>query len=228
LESKKSDHLFAKYVLNKMYLCRIINLAMSTDLTNNLISKISALLNEARNKVATAVNQTMVLTYFEIGRIIVEEEQNGKERAGYGKQLLKSISARLSSEFGRGFSEDNLGNMRKFYLVYSNQNTISETVSRNSENSQTASLEFKLSWSHYIKLMRIDDPNERKFYEIEAHKNNWSLRELQRQYDTALYTRLAISRNKDEVLALSTKGQIIETPKDSIKDPYILEFLGLP
>lgn len=201
---------------------------MSTDLTNSLIGKISALLNEARNKVATAVNQTMVLTYFEIGRIIVEEEQNGKERAGYGKQLLKSISARLSSEFGRGFSEDNLGNMRKFYLIYSNQNTISETVSRNSENLQIASLEFKLSWSHYIKLMRIDDPNERRFYEIEAHKNNWSLRELQRQYDTALYTRLALSRSKDEILALSKKGQIIETPKDSIKDPYILEFLGLP
>ena len=87
---------------------------------------------------------------------------------------------------------------------------------------------FKLSWSHYLKLMRINDENERKFYEIEAYKNNWSLRELQRQYDTALYTRLALSRNKKQVLELAEKGQIIEMPKDTIKDPYILEFLGLP
>jgi predicted nuclease of restriction endonuclease-like (RecB) superfamily len=104
--------------------------------------------------------------------------------------------------------------MRQFYLVYSKGQTLSD--------------EFKLSWSHYLKLIRIDDENERRFYEIESAKNNWSLRELQRQYDSALFTRLALSRDKTKILELSTKGQILETPKDAIKDPYILEFLGLP
>ncbi len=104
--------------------------------------------------------------------------------------------------------------MRQFYLIYS--------------KSQTLSDEFKLSWSHYLKLMRIEDDNERKFYEIESVKNNWSLRELQRQYDSALYIRLSLSRDKSKTLELSIKGQVIEKPKDAIKDPYILEFLGLP
>ena len=137
------------------------------------------------------VNQTMVLTYFEIGRMIVEEEQDGKERAGYGKQILKELSKVLSKEFGKGFSVDNLENMRRFYLAYRK----SETTSRN----------FTLGWSHYLKLMRINDESERKFYEIESHKNNWSVRELQRQFDSALYTRLVLSRDKDKVKELSKK-----------------------
>lgn len=189
-------------------------------------SQIVDLLQSARSKVVRTVNQTMVLTYFEIGRMIVEEEQDGKERSEYGKQILKELSKVLTNEFGKGFSVDNLENMRRFYLVYGK----SETLSRISENaiSESSSRNFDLSWSHYLKLIRIDDENERKFYEIEAYKNNWSVRELQRQFDSALYTRLALSRNKDKVKELSEKGLMLEKPKDAIKDPYILEFIGLP
>ncbi|MPM85609.1 putative nuclease YhcG [bioreactor metagenome] len=156
----------------------------------------------------------MVTTYFEIGRMIVEEEQKGKERAEYGQQLINELSYKLSTEFGKGFSPTNIKQMRSFYLIYSKGQTVSD--------------EFNLSWSHYLKLMRIDDENERRFYEIETYKNNWSLRELQRQYDSALYTRLALSRDKKKVIELSEKGLIIEKPKDAIKDPYVLEFIGLP
>lgn len=189
-------------------------------------SQIVELLQSARNKVVRAVNQTMVLTYFEIGKMLVEEEQEGKERADYGKQILKELSKVLTKEFGKGFSVDNLENMRRFYFVYGK----SETLSRISENaiSEITSRNFNLSWSHYLKLMRIDDENERKFYEIEAFKNNWSVRELQRQFDSALYTRLVLSRDKEKVKELSEKGLVLEKPKDAIKDPYILEFMGLP
>lgn len=193
---------------------------------SGLSVKILDLLNDARQRVVQTVNHTMVLTYFEIGRMIVEEEQSGNERAGYGKQLLINLSKDLSKEFGKGFSEDNLSNMRRFYLVYSNK--ISETVFRKSEIGQTMSHEFRLSWSHYLKLMRIDDEAERGFYEVESYKNNWSLRELNRQYDSALFTRLALSKSKTEVLKLSQQGQILEKPQDAIKDPYVLEFIGLP
>lgn len=184
-----------------------------------LYTKIEQLLAHARKKVFKQVNKTMVYTYFEIGRIIVENEQGGREYAGYGKGLLKSISKRLSKDFGKGFSIDNLENMRKFYLGYSN----SETVSRNLEIP-----DFQLSWSHYLKLVRIDDKEERKFYEIEAAQNQWSLRELKRQCDSALYQRLVLSRDKEKVKELSIKGQVIEKPEDALKDPYILEFIGLP
>ena len=197
---------------------------------NNLIEKISELLKNARNKVASTVNQTMVLTYFEIGRMIVEEEQSGKERADYGKQLIVDISDKLTNNFGRGFSITNIQQMRNFYLIYQKQQTPSANfVKTNSETLSRNLIQdnFNLSWSHYLKLMRIEDENERKFYEIESYKNNWSLRELQRQYDSALYTRLALSRNKDKVLELSTKGQNLEHPQDVVKDPYVLEFLGL-
>ena len=189
----------------------------------------------------------MVHTYFETGRMIVEEEQSGKERAQYGKQLLKGLSEQLTIEFGKGFSIDNLENMRKFYLAYS----ISESVTRIlqiqksesvngelntkiyqlptgvSENQKAQLLIsfFKLTWTHYVFLMRIDDERERRFYEIESERYNWSVRELKRQYDSALYTRLALSRDAARVLKLSEQGQIIEKPKDLIKNPYILEFL---
>ena len=195
-------------------------------LNTKFFSQIVDLLQSARNTVVRTINQTMVHTYFEIGRMIVEEEQNGKDRAEYGKKLLQELSKTLTREFGKGFSETNLKQMRQFYLAYS----ISQTVSDESEkqNQQTGSNEFKLSWSHYLKLMRIDSENERKFYEIEAIKNNWSIRELERQYDSALYTRLVLSRDKDKVKELSEKGLVLEKPKDAIKDPYVLEFLGLP
>ncbi|MDL2256750.1 PDDEXK nuclease domain-containing protein [Bacteroidales bacterium OttesenSCG-928-I14] len=190
---------------------------------NNLIEKISELLKNARNRVVTTLNQAMVHTYFEIGRMIVEEEQNGNERADYGKQLITDISKRLTVEFGKGFSKTNIKQMRQFYIVY----TKGQTLSDDFQNPQAVPIDFNLSWSHYLKLMRIEDENERKFYEIESFKNGWSLRELERQYDSALYTRLTLSKNKDEILELSKKGQIIEQPKDAVKDPYVLEFLGL-
>ncbi len=186
---------------------------------NLLFDKITQLLSKARSEVVRSVNKTMVYTYFEIGRLIIEEEQHGKDRAEYGKSILKTLSDKLVKEIGKGFSVDNLENMRKFYFSYSK----SETVSRNLE-----SYDFQLSWSHYLKLIRINNLEERKFYEIEAIQNNWSLRELRRQFDSALYQRLVLSRDKKGVKKLSEKGQVIETPKDTLKDPYILEFIGLP
>ena len=210
---------------------------------DKLASQIAELINEARKSVVTAVNVTMVYTYYEIGRLIVEHEQNGNQRAEYGKGVLKNISAYLTPKFGKGFSVDNLQNMRNFYLVYSNYETPSRILSDNAipklkdehvENSSTlltksvAKPNFTLSWSHYLKLMRIDNADERRFYEIEATQNHWSLRELERQFDSSLYERLALSRNKEEILALSQKGQVIEKPQDLLKDPYILEFTGLP
>ena len=187
-----------------------------SDLTNKneLYSKIADLLKIAKQKVVRAVNQTMVYTYYEIGRMIVEDEQQGKERAEYGKQVLKELSEQLTDDFGKGFSVDNLQNMRQFYQAY----PIYETGSR----------KFILSWSHYIKLMRIENVDERNFYEIECAQNNWTLKELQRQFDSALYERLSLSRDKEEMKQLSVKGQIIEKPLDILKDPYVLEFLELP
>ncbi|AXB57192.1 PDDEXK nuclease domain-containing protein [Flavobacterium fluviale] len=212
---------------------------MSDGLHNKVIfQQVAELLQNARQQVLRTVNSTMTITYFEIGRIIVEEEQNGKDRAEYGKQLLQSLSQQLTKEFGKGFSVDNLSNMRKFYLTFS----ISESLTRilqikktqsvtaefNKVDYQTLASFFKLTFTHYVFLMRIEDEKERSFYKIESEKNNWSVRELKRQYDTALYTRLALSRDKEGILKLSEQGQIIEKPKDIIKDPYILEFLGLP
>ncbi len=177
-------------------------------------SRILDLLKTARKTVVQSVNRTIVDTYFEIGRLIVEEEQNGKSKAEYGQNLIPELSQKLTIEFGKGFSTTNLKQMRTFYLTYSKGQTVSD--------------EFRLSWSHYLMLMRIDNVEERKFYEIETIENSWSLRELQRQFDTSLYERLALSRNKNEVKKLSEKGLTIEKAQDSLKDPYVLEFLGLP
>jgi len=212
---------------------------VSDGLQNKVIfQQVSELLQNARQQVLRTVNSTMTITYFEIGRIIVEEEQNGKDRAEYGKQLLKDLSKQLTKEFGRGFSIDNLENMRKLFLTFSKSETLSRilqnqknqsvTAEFNKVDYQTLSSFFKLTFSHYIFLMRIEDEKERRFYKIESEKHNWSVRELKRQYNTALYTRLALSRDKEGILKLSEKDQIIEKPKDIIKDPYILEFLGLP
>ncbi|MDH2997416.1 hypothetical protein A1D22_06740 [Pasteurellaceae bacterium LFhippo2] len=194
----------------------------------DLFNRIAQLLTSARQRVVQAVNFTMVQTYFEIGRMIVEDEQNGEERAEYGIKTLKDLSVRLTEKYGKGFSLTNLKQMRQFYLIYTKDRERLNEVSSSLQIGQTVSDQFKLSWSHYQKLMRIADPYERSFYEIEAVKNNWSLRELERQYDSALFTRLALSKNKDEVKELALKGQVIEKPQDLIKDPYILEFLGLP
>lgn len=219
----------------------------------DLGEKIEHLIEEARKRTITAVNTAMVYTYYEIGRMIVEDEQQGNYRANYGKAVIRQLSNRLTRKFGKGFSERNIEQMRQFYVIYSQRIQIFQTPSRKSlkeENSatpsrispisqtlsaessqkgQTASdkMHFTLSWSHYLKLMRIDNPDERRFYEIEATENNWSLRELQRQFDSSLYERLALSKDKKGVKSLAQKGQIVEKPEDMVKDPYVLEFLGL-
>ena len=181
---------------------------------NSLYNKIASILEESRKFVATTVNTAMVQTYFEIGRLIVEEEQHGNVRAEYGKETLKNLSIKLTTNYGKGFSVTNLKQMRDFYLTYQIRQTVSD--------------QFTLSYSHYLFLMRIDNPDERKFYEIESSQNNWSLRELKRQFDSALYERLSLSKDKEKVKSLAVQGQIIENPCDIVKDPYVLEFLGLP
>lgn len=195
--------------------------AMKQEASYSLYEKIAELIQSARQHVVRTVNQTMVYTYFEIGRMIVEDEQQGKERAEYGRGILKELSSKLSVEFGKGFSVQNLENMRKFYLMYS-QNEKSQSAIRIFENHVGI-----LSWTHYLVLIRIENPNERSFYEIESLNNKWSVRELKRQFNSALYERLALSRDKEGVRQLAEKGQIIEKPTDLLKDPYVLEFLDL-
>ena len=201
---------------------------INTAVNNDFLRSVSDVLSQARKNAKTAVNISMVYAYYEIGRMIVEEEQQGENRAAYGKQLLKELSAYLTENCGKGFSVGNLKNIRQFYKVYSSDQ-IGETVFSQFENLPAVSTgrKFFLSWSHYLKLMRIDDVDERHFYEIECVKNNWSLREFQRQFDSALYQRLMLSTEKDAVKQLSEKGQIIEKSSDLVKDPYVLEFLGL-
>lgn len=180
---------------------------------NNFYKEIKELLHSAKNRVYQTINTTMTETYFEIGKRIVEEEQGGETRAEYGSALLKNLSSELMREFGKGYSEQNLKNMRQFYLVY--------------QKRQTVSSEFKLSWSHYIFLTRIENINERNFYEIESIENSWSLRELKRQFNSGLFERLSLSSDKQKTKELSSQGQIIQKAQDLIKDPYILEFVGL-
>ena len=199
------------------------------EVSNEFLDRVSSLIEEAKKNVKTAVNIAMVYTYFEIGRMIIEEEQNGDNRAEYGKYIIRNLSSFLTERYGKGYSISNLKNFRQFYLIYS-KDSIGQTVFSQFKNypATVTGRKFYLSWSHYLKLMRITNIEERHFYEIESVKNDWSLSELKRQYDSSLYERLALSKNKDEVRLLSQKGQIIEKPADAIKDPYVLEFLQLP
>lgn len=195
---------------------------------SNLFQSIRHLIENAKQSIVRNINTTMLLTYFEIGRIIVEDEQKGKERAEYAKETLKNLSNQLTAEFGRGYSVDNLQWIRKFFITYQKYETLFHISDGDTKN-ETASRDFPftLSWSHYIQLMKIQDENERNFYEIEATQNNWSVRELTRQYNSAIYERLVLSRNKEEVKQLAKKGQIIEKPVDVLKSHYVLEFLDL-
>jgi len=224
-----------------------------------LYNRIAEIIEQARTRVATAVNLTMVYSYFEIGRYIVEDEQQGEQRAEYGKSVLKELSARLTERFGEGYSYPNLKNIRQFYLLYEERakrlhtvypfrnsqkrilQTVSkelqtsenkqiekhETLSRKSQIGSTVFSQFTLSWSHYRVLMRIENPAERNFYEIEATQQNWSVRQLQKQHASSLYERLAIGKNKEELMRLANEGQIIEKPEDILKNPINLGFLGL-
>ena len=186
------------------------------DIDNNqLYAQIADLLIVSRQSIVRSVNHTMVMTYFKIGEMVVENEQKGNERAAYGKHVLKDISAKLTMQFGKGFSVENLDRMRFFYKIYG------------SAISSTLSTKFNLTWSHYLVLMRMENVDERNFYEIEAAANSWSLREMKRQINTALYMRLALSRDKEGIKQLAEKGHIVEKPADMLKDPYILEFLDL-
>lgn len=198
------------------------------NIRNDFFNDIYKLLEDARKNVKKAVNLAMVYSYFEVGRKIVEEEQKGENRAKYGHYVMKELSEYLTKNFGKGFSVTNLKQMRQFYCVYA-QDQIGQTLSDQFKNLPTTSTgrKFYLSWSHYLKLMRIENVEERHFYEIEAVKNNWSLSELNRQFDSALYERLALSRDKDKIIQLAKEGQLMETASDIVKDPYVLEFLGL-
>ncbi|MBU0571223.1 MAG: DUF1016 family protein [Candidatus Omnitrophica bacterium] len=177
----------------------------------NAYERICAIIENARNNIARAVNTEMVLAYWHIGKEIVEQEQKGKKRAGYGKKTIEDLSHRLSNEFGKGFDFTNLTNIRKFYLAY----PILDAVRQ------------ELSWTHYRILMCVDKPEARSFYEAECVANNWSARELERQKGTLLYERLALSKDKKGVMRLARKGQELATYEDMIKDPYVLEFTGL-
>lgn len=199
-----------------------------------LASRIEALIAEARTKVASVVNTAMVYTYYEIRRYIVEDEQNGASRASYGKEVLENLSCKLTDKFGKDWSAANLRAMRQFYMVYSKMLTTGQQIGNENANRWSAKLtnqnitpEFKLSWTHYQILMRVENPQARSFYEIECYNQQWDKRYLQRQIGSSLYERLALSRDKDEIIRLAKEGQTIEKPSDIIKDPVVLEFMGL-
>ena len=210
-----------------------------------LFERVSVLIEEARKRVVTTVNIAEVYTKYNIGQYIVEDEQQGEYRAQYGKQVLKGLSEHLTQRFGGGWSYETLVTCKKFFIVYSNSaNTVYRIPGKNDKhcmsNSKTAidttllpkqkvinEPVFTLSWSHYLILMRIENADARRFYEIECAQQQWSVRQLGRQVGSSLYERLALSRNKDEVMRLAREGQTIEKPSDVIKNPITLEFLGL-
>jgi len=217
---------------------------------NDFFENVAKIIEQARSFVGHTADLTMCATYFEVGRMIIEEEQSGKARAEYGRGLLAALSAFLNGRFKKGFSETNLRNARKFYQVYAKsiqqtasaelknvvQNQIQQTISDEFEKytliqlKKTNSAEpypFRLGWSQYQILMRIKNEDERRFYELEAIKHQWSVDELKRQFHSSLYERLALSRNKDEVMRLAKEGQQMETARDILKNPLVLEFLDL-
>lgn len=179
---------------------------------DELIKKISELVNKSRLVLSKTINTKIVQTYWTIGKHIVEYEQKGEVRADYGSELMKTLSRELSAKLGKGLSRSNLQNMRLFYLNYQKNQTLSG----------------KLSWSHYCLLLGVSNKRARLFYEKDSISSNWSVRELERQINSSLFERLSLSRDKKGVLQLSKKGQVIKSSKDLIKDPYVLEFLGIP
>ena len=176
-----------------------------------IYARIRGILDEARRQTWHAVNTAMLQAYWEIGRAIVEEEQQGETRAEYGAQLIRELSQRLSSDYGKGFDRTNLQHMRAFYMAF----PICDALRR------------ELSWTHYRLLLRVEKPEARAFYEVEAVNARWSTREMERQINALLFERLALSRDKDGVLALAQQGHEVQLPGDLVKDPYVLEFVGL-
>lgn len=190
----------------------------------NIYQRIRGIIEVSRYNIARAVNWQMVKAYWLIGKEIVEEEQKGKRKAGYGQFLINNLSQRLTQELGEGFTEQNLRNIRQFYIVYRDH---SPAEYKSAGQKIRYALRSELSWTHYRILMRIEPLEARRFYEIECIKNKWSARELERQKGTLLFERLALSKDKKAVMRLARKGQEIETYEDLIKDPYVLEFTGL-
>ncbi|MBR8785652.1 putative nuclease YhcG [Porphyromonas levii] len=188
--------------------------------TEDLYHKVARLIEESRAHIVASINLAEVYTKFRIGQYIVEEEQRGETRAQYGKQVLLSLAAKLTEKFGNGWSYSNLRQMRQFFVVYSNLTTTGCHI-------DDFTPKFTLSWSHYLLLMRVENPDARKFNEIESSQQQWSKRQLSRQIGSSLYERLALSRDKEGVMRLAQKGQVVEKPFDIIKDPITLEFLGL-
>ena len=183
-----------------------------TDMLQVLVNEIADTVSNAKRELVEKVNSVMTETYWTIGKYIVEFEQDGNVKAEYGSQLLTKLSHQLTLRLGKGYSRPNLNNMRKFYLCYPNCQTLS----------------YKLTWSHICELIKIDDELERSFYERECYKEKWDVRTLRRQMDSALFLRLAASRDKEGVLALANEGITYNKPEDIVKDTYTLEFLGIP
>jgi predicted nuclease of restriction endonuclease-like (RecB) superfamily len=196
---------------------------------NNMISEffdgIAKIVEQARTHIERSVNVAMCVTYYEVGRRIVEHEQSGASRAAYGRKLLDGLSAYLTERCGKGWSVGNLKNARQFYQVYSP--SIRKSLIGESEKGQPLSSQFTLGWTQYLILMRLKDPDARRFYEIETADRQWTVRQLKRQIDSSLYERLALSRDRDELMRLALEGQTMEKPRDMLKSPLILEFLDL-
>lgn len=201
-----------------------------------LYNSIKDLILEAQSQIVRNVNSVMVQTYFQIGRHIAEDKLKGKERADYAEKTIRQLSIDLTNEFGKGYSKSNLEYMRQFYSIYQDRHAkIAQSVvgqfRKSAKITQSAialsNSPFSLSWTHYIQLLKIEDTAERDFYEVEASKENWSVRELQRQFNSSLYERLVLSRDKRSIKQLSKKGQIIDKPAEALKSPFVLEFLNL-
>ena len=187
----------------------------------DMYDQITNVIINNKSKIAYQINNTLVETNFMIGKIIVENEQNGNIHAEYGKEILLRLSRRLTNRFGSGYSRSNLQNMRLFYEKYKKCQTVSGKFQLSTG---------VLSWSHYCYLIYIDDDNERSFHEKECITSKWSVRELKRQIDSSLYQRILLSSgdvNKEKVLELSKKGQTVCDPTDILKEPYVFEFLGI-
>ncbi len=204
------------------------------DIKMDFFVNVAELIEHARKYIGRTADLTMCITYYEIGKMIIEQEQDGENRAKYGSGLITALSVYLNGRFGKGLSETNLRNFRRFYQIY--EPAIQLKLSAQSAFSSAAQIQqilsaelnpFKLGWSHYQILMRIKNEDERGFYEIESINGQWTYEQLKRQINSGLYQRLALSRSKHEVMRLAQDGQIMEKPRDILKNPLILEFCGL-
>ena len=189
-----------------------MNNVLSQQPYDTLIATITSTYDQGRLRAVQAVNVQLLETYWQIGQHIVEFEQGGSSKADYGKSLIKQLSTDLSLHFGKGFSRSNLIRIRQFYLLYPKGATLSHFF----------------SWSHVVELLKIDDPLERGFYEQQCTRDRWTVRELRRQKDSALFLRLAASTDKEGILRLAQQGQLIEQPSDLLREPYVFEFLKIP